>query len=90
MRCRQLKRQQKRVNPGLSRSQISNKKIWTLCSKTRSYGLKKYEEPVPNENPSLEESYRNFRTNLVLSWILTNVVIALAITIQQSGRYCPE
>ncbi|KAK9488204.1 chitin synthase-domain-containing protein [Lipomyces starkeyi] len=59
---------------------LNQEDIDLMFEATVKRALKKYEEPVNNEKPSLDDSYRNFRTNLVIAWILTNVVIVLAIT----------
>ncbi|KAK9322383.1 chitin synthase-domain-containing protein [Lipomyces orientalis] len=59
---------------------LTQEDIDLMFEDTVKRALKKYEEPVKNEKPSLDDEYRNFRTNLVMAWILTNVVIVLAIT----------
>jgi chitin synthase len=42
--------------------------------------LAPFVEPVVHEEPSLDDSYRNFRTRLVSSWIFSNGLLALIIT----------
>jgi chitin synthase len=42
--------------------------------------LTPYVEPKGKEETTLEDSYRNFRTRLVATWIFSNTILALAIT----------
>ncbi|KAK9456935.1 chitin synthase-domain-containing protein [Dipodascopsis uninucleata] len=42
--------------------------------------LEPYNPPKSKEKKSLDDEYRNFRTGLIISWILTNIIIVLAIT----------
>ncbi|KAK9370874.1 chitin synthase-domain-containing protein [Lipomyces kononenkoae] len=67
-------------SPVIEEPDLKQEDIDAMFEDTVRRALKKYEEPVSNEKPSLDDSYRNFRTNLVLAWILTNVVIVLSIT----------
>ena len=42
--------------------------------------LTPYVEPVVKEEKTLDDSYRNFRTRLVATWIFSNALLALGIT----------
>ncbi|KAK9476592.1 chitin synthase-domain-containing protein [Lipomyces japonicus] len=42
--------------------------------------LRPYAPPSTSEQKSLDDEYRNFRANLVLAWILSNVIVVMAIT----------
>jgi hypothetical protein len=42
--------------------------------------LTPYVEPKGKEETTLEDSYRNFRTRLVATWIFSNTILALTIT----------
>jgi chitin synthase len=42
--------------------------------------LTPYVEPKSKDESTLEDSYRNFRTRLVATWIFSNALLALAIT----------
>jgi chitin synthase len=42
--------------------------------------LTPYVEPKGKEETTLDDSYRNFRTRLVATWIFSNTLLALAIT----------
>ena len=42
--------------------------------------LTPYVEPKAKDESTLEDSYRNFRTRLVATWIFSNALLALAIT----------
>ncbi|KAK9464315.1 chitin synthase-domain-containing protein [Lipomyces arxii] len=59
---------------------MPQKDIDSLFEKTVHSALARYVPPANHNKLSLDDEYRNFRTNLVLAWILTNVVIVLAIT----------
>ncbi|KAI1325099.1 glycosyltransferase family 2 protein [Xylariaceae sp. FL0255] len=38
-------------------------------------------KPVPeNEKPDLEDSYKSFRTSLVITWLFTNIALILGVT----------
>ncbi|KAL4978116.1 chitin synthase-domain-containing protein [Aspergillus desertorum] len=41
--------------------------------------LAEYKEPKPDKTVSLDDSYKTFRTNLVLTWALSNSLLALLI-----------
>ncbi|KAL4809090.1 chitin synthase-domain-containing protein [Aspergillus unguis] len=41
--------------------------------------LAEYKEPEPDKSVSLDDSYKTFRTNLVLTWALSNSLLALLI-----------
>jgi len=41
--------------------------------------LAEYKEPEPDKTVSLDDSYKTFRTNLVLCWALSNSLLALLI-----------
>lgn len=41
--------------------------------------LAEYKEPEPDKTVSLDDSYKTFRTNLVLTWALSNSLLALLI-----------
>lgn len=42
--------------------------------------LTPFKEEVVNEKPSLEDEYRSFRTKLVISWMLSNALLAAVMT----------
>lgn len=42
--------------------------------------LAAYKEPKKNEEKSLEDSYKSFRTRLVTAWIFSNALLSVAIT----------
>ncbi|KAF7557244.1 hypothetical protein G7Z17_g833 [Cylindrodendrum hubeiense] len=48
--------------------------------KTVSRALKPFEEPVEVESQDVQDSYRSFRTGLVVFWLFSNVVVILLIT----------
>ncbi|KAF7162409.1 hypothetical protein CNMCM6106_009383 [Aspergillus hiratsukae] len=50
--------------------------------------LAPYQEPKDDSTISLDDSYRNFRTNLVLFWILSNLLVALLITSDGIRKMC--
>ncbi|KAJ5814509.1 hypothetical protein N7474_006286 [Penicillium riverlandense] len=50
--------------------------------------LAPYAEPEEKEDKNMDDSYKAFRTNLVLLWIFSNLVLALCITSQDVSRLC--
>lgn len=50
--------------------------------------LAPYEEPVEGDGKSLDDSYKAFRTNLVLLWIFSNLILSLCITSEGISRLC--
>ncbi|KAK9427395.1 chitin synthase-domain-containing protein [Lipomyces doorenjongii] len=59
---------------------LEQEDIDLMFEDTVKRALTKYKKPLYEEALSLDDEYRNFRTNLVIAWILTNSVIVLAIT----------
>lgn len=39
------------------------------------------------DQPSLEESYRGFRTRLIVSWILSNPLVILIVTTSETSKF---
>lgn len=50
--------------------------------------LAPYVEPEEKEDKSMDDSYKAFRTNLVLTWIFSNLVLTLCITSEGISRFC--
>jgi chitin synthase len=50
--------------------------------------LEPYVEPEDNDEPSMDDGYKAFRTNLVLIWIFSNLILALCITSEGVKRLC--
>ncbi|KAF7164840.1 hypothetical protein CNMCM5623_009267 [Aspergillus felis] len=50
--------------------------------------LAPYQEPEEDSTISMDDSYRNFRTNLVLFWILSNLLVSLLITSDGIRKMC--
>lgn len=50
--------------------------------------LEPYVEPQDNDEPSMDDGYKAFRTNLVLIWIFSNLILALCITSEGITRLC--
>ncbi|OJJ40041.1 hypothetical protein ASPWEDRAFT_189665 [Aspergillus wentii DTO 134E9] len=50
--------------------------------------LAPFVEPVENESKNLDDSYRSFRTNLVLLWIFSNLLLTLLITSENVKKFC--
>ncbi|KAH1474870.1 hypothetical protein KXW35_003597 [Aspergillus fumigatus] len=50
--------------------------------------LAPYQEPKEDSTISLDDSYRNFRTSLVLLWILSNLLVSLLITSDGIRKMC--
>lgn len=50
--------------------------------------LAPYEEPEEEYEKSMDDSYRNFRTNLLLLWIFSNLILSLLITAEGIERMC--
>ncbi|QKX57545.1 uncharacterized protein TRUGW13939_04662 [Talaromyces rugulosus] len=49
--------------------------------------LTPYVAPVENEERSLEDSYKSFRTKLVTFWIFTNALLAVCITSEAVDKF---
>jgi chitin synthase len=49
--------------------------------------LSPYKAPVEKEEKSLEDSYKNFRTRLVATWIFSNALLAVAITSDSLDKF---
>ncbi|KAH8430908.1 uncharacterized protein LDX57_008572 [Aspergillus melleus] len=45
-------------------------------------------EPEEDTSPSLDDSFRNFRTALVLLWVFSNLIMSLLITSTSVSRMC--
>ncbi|KAK7208485.1 chitin synthase G [Myxozyma melibiosi] len=54
--------------------------IDALFHETVTRALTKYVPPANDNKSSLDDAYRNFRTNLVIAWILSNMIVVFAIT----------
>lgn len=50
--------------------------------------LAPFVEPVEQDERSMDDSYKAFRTNLVLLWIFSNLVVVLCITSEGIKRFC--
>lgn len=50
--------------------------------------LAPFEEPEEEYEKSMDDSYRNFRTNLLLLWIFSNLILSLLITAEGIDRMC--
>lgn len=50
--------------------------------------LAPFEEPEEEYEKSMDDSYRNFRTNLLLLWIFSNLILTLLITAEGIDRMC--
>ncbi|CAG8900762.1 unnamed protein product [Penicillium egyptiacum] len=50
--------------------------------------LEPYVQPADNDEPSMDDGYKAFRTNLVLIWIFSNLILALCITSEGITRLC--
>lgn len=50
--------------------------------------LAPFEEPDEKEEKSMDDSYKAFRTNLVLMWIFSNLILTLCITSEGIDRFC--
>lgn len=50
--------------------------------------LAPYMEPPGKEDKNMDDSYKAFRTNLVLLWIFSNLVVVLCITSENLSRLC--
>ncbi|GLI80454.1 chitin synthase, class 3 [Penicillium ochrochloron] len=50
--------------------------------------LAPYEEPEEKDEKSMDDSYKAFRTNLVLLWIFSNLILTLCITSEGIDRFC--
>lgn len=50
--------------------------------------LAPFEEPKDRHEKNLDDSYRAFRTNLVLLWIFSNLILALCITSDGISHMC--
>jgi chitin synthase len=49
--------------------------------------LAPYNPPPDKDEKSLEDSYKNFRTRLVATWIFTNAGLAVAITSEDANKF---
>lgn len=49
--------------------------------------LAPYKPPPEKEDKTLEDSYKNFRTRLVATWIFSNALLAVAITSENLSRF---
>lgn len=49
--------------------------------------LAPYKPPPEKEDKTLEDSYKNFRTRLVATWIFSNALLAVAITSDNLSRF---
>jgi chitin synthase len=49
--------------------------------------LQPYKPPVEKVEKSLEDSYKNFRTRLVATWIFSNALLAVAITSDNLDKF---
>ena len=50
--------------------------------------LTKYQPPKKNEKTTLDDAYKNFRTNLIITWIFSNWILVLLITSDSlSGQF---
>lgn len=49
--------------------------------------LAPYKPPVEKEEKTLEDSYKNFRTRLVATWIFSNALLAVAITSDSLDKF---
>lgn len=54
--------------------------IDTEFEQTVRRALSEYKEPPPDKNVSLDDSYKTFRTNLILLWTLSNSLLVLLVT----------
>lgn len=50
--------------------------------------LAPYVEPEEKDEKSMDDSYKAFRTNLVLTWIFSNLIVVLLITATGVERFC--
>lgn len=50
--------------------------------------LAPFVEPEEDTTPSLDDSFRNFRTALVLLWVFSNLIMSLLITSTSVSRMC--
>lgn len=50
--------------------------------------LAPFEEPEEEYEKSMDDSYRNFRTSLLLLWIFSNLILSLLITAEGIDRLC--
>ena len=50
--------------------------------------LAPYVEPEEKDEKSMDDSYKAFRTNLVLLWIFSNLIVVLLITATGVERFC--
>lgn len=50
--------------------------------------LAPYVEPVEEDEKSMDDAYKAFRTNLVLIWIFSNLILVLCITSEGITRFC--
>ncbi|KAH9893010.1 glycosyltransferase family 2 protein [Xylariomycetidae sp. FL2044] len=61
--------------------------IDTEFKRTVYRALAPFEEPKEDEKPDVEDSYKSFRTRLVISWIVSNLVLIEGITTNNFSRY---
>lgn len=50
--------------------------------------LAPFEEPEEGSEKNLDDSYKAFRTNLVLLWIFSNLIVSLCITSEGINKLC--
>lgn len=50
--------------------------------------LEPYVEPEEKDERSMDDGYKAFRTNLVLIWIFSNLILTLCITSEGITRFC--
>lgn len=50
--------------------------------------LTPYDPPVEKDEPNMDDSYKKFRTNLVLLWTLSNSIVVLCINFEGVKNLC--
>lgn len=55
--------------------------------KTVQRALKPYVPEIEDDSKSLEDSYKSFRTKLLICWIFSNLVLAIAITSDSVDKF---
>ncbi|KAK9459399.1 chitin synthase-domain-containing protein [Lipomyces oligophaga] len=60
--------------------ELPQENIDLMFQDTVHRALKKFEPPSADEKINLDDEYRNFRTNLVICWIVSNAIVILAVT----------
>lgn len=66
--------------PFIEEIDIPQADIDTNFEKIVKRALTPYVEPIEKQEILRDDSYRNFRTRLVLSWIFSNAIIAIGMT----------